>query len=145
VAEVARPALDLLRSAEPRNASNPAAMALELKALMAATVGPFRTEQNLQTAARAIERLRTELGEIPNCSAAQFDSVLVDWLDLRNMLLVAQSVISPALARRESRGAHQREDYPGLDENWCVNQVVALSSGEIHLSRVAPSAGKAAA
>jgi succinate dehydrogenase / fumarate reductase, flavoprotein subunit len=143
--DVARPALDLLRSAEKRNAANPAAVAVELKGLMAATVGPFRTEQNLHSAARAIERLKTEIGEVPHSSAAQFDSVLVDWLDLRNMLLVAQSVVMPALARRESRGAHQREDYPGLDENWCVNQVVALSRGEIHLSRSAPSTGKVAA
>jgi succinate dehydrogenase / fumarate reductase, flavoprotein subunit len=107
-------------------------------------VGPFRTGAKLRSAVQAIARLKTEIGEIPFSSAAAFDPVLVDWLDLRNMLLVAQSVALPALARTESRGAHQREDHPGLDDNWCVNQLIALSRGQIELSRSAPSTGSAA-
>jgi succinate dehydrogenase / fumarate reductase, flavoprotein subunit len=143
--EAAGPALDLLRSAQRRDAPNPAAVIVELKALMADMVGPFRTEAKLRSALRAVERLKTDIGEIPFTSAAAFDPVLVDWLDLRNMLLIAQSVTLPALARTESRGAHQREDHPGLDDNWCVNQRVALSRGQIQLSRSAPSTGRAAA
>ena len=143
--QTSRPALDLLRSAQRRDAPNPAAVVAELKALMADMVGPFRTEEKLRSALEAIERLKTEIGEIPFSSAAAFDPVLVDWLDLRNMLLVAQSVTVPALARTESRGAHQREDHPGLDDNWCVNQLVTLSRGSIELSRSTPSTGRAAA
>jgi succinate dehydrogenase / fumarate reductase, flavoprotein subunit len=143
--QAAGPALDLLRSAQRRDAPNLAAVVGELKALMADTVGPFRTEEKLRSAVQAIERLKTEIGEIPVSSAAAFDPVLVDWLGLRNMLLVAQSVTLPALARTESRGAHQREDHPGLDDDWCVNQLVALSRGKIELSRIAPSTGRAAA
>jgi succinate dehydrogenase/fumarate reductase flavoprotein subunit len=71
--------------------------------------------------------------------------MLVDWLDLRNAVLVAQSVAVPALARTESRGAHQRDDYLGLDDDaWCVNQIVGLADGAIHLHKVAPTTGKAA-
>jgi succinate dehydrogenase / fumarate reductase flavoprotein subunit len=143
--QAAGAALDLLRSAQRRDAPNLAAVVGELKALMADTVGPFRTGEKLGSAVQAIERLKTAIGEIPVSSAAAFDPVLVDWLDLRNMLLVAQSVTLPALARTESRGAHQREDHPGLDDNWCVNQLVALSRGKIELSRSAPSTGRAAA
>jgi succinate dehydrogenase / fumarate reductase, flavoprotein subunit len=137
--EAARPSLDLLRSAERRDAPNPAAVMLELKALMADRVGPFRTEEKLRSAIEAIERLKTEIGAVPATSAAKFDTVLIDWLDLRNMLLVAQSVTSAALARTESRGAHQREDHPALDESWSVNQVVSLSGGQLDLSRHVPS------
>jgi succinate dehydrogenase/fumarate reductase flavoprotein subunit len=143
--QTSRPALDLLRSAQRRDTPNLAAVVAELKALMADMVGPFRTEQKLRSALEAIERLRGEIGEIPFSSAAAFDPVLADWLDLRNMLLVAQSVAVPALARTESRGAHQREDHPGLDDTWCVNQLVTLSRGSIELSRSAPSTGRAAA
>jgi succinate dehydrogenase / fumarate reductase, flavoprotein subunit len=145
-AQAAQPALDLLRGAERRDRPNPAALVRDLKALMADQVGPFRTEAKLQSALAAIARMKTEIGEVPFSSASAFDPVLVDWLDLRNMLLVAQSVAAPALARTESRGAHQREDHPGLDDSWCVNQIVALSRGNaLELSRAAPSAGRAAA
>ncbi len=145
-AQAVRPALDLLSGAERRDAPNPAALVRDLKALMADEVGPFRTEAKLQSALAAIARMKTEIGEVPFSSASAFDPVLVDWLDLRNMLLVAQSVAVPALARTESRGAHQREDHPGLDDTWCVNQIVALSRGkDLKLSRAAPSAGRAAA
>jgi succinate dehydrogenase/fumarate reductase flavoprotein subunit len=143
--QAAAPALDLLRSAQRRDAPNPAAVVAELKALMADMVGPFRTEEKLRVALKAIERLKSEIGEVPFSSAAAFDPVLVDWLDLRNMLLVAQSVALPALARTESRGAHQREDHPGLDDGWRLNQSLALSGGRIELSRSAPSTGRAAA
>jgi succinate dehydrogenase / fumarate reductase flavoprotein subunit len=142
--QAAGPALDLLRSAQRRDAPNPAAMVAELKALMADMVGPFRTEPKLRSAVQAIARLKAEIGEIPFSSAAAFDPVLADWLDLRNMLLVAQSVTLPALARTESRGAHQREDHPGLDDEWSINQFVALSHGKIELSRSAPSTGRTA-
>jgi succinate dehydrogenase / fumarate reductase flavoprotein subunit len=143
--QASAPALDLLRSAQRRDAPNPAAVVAELKALMADMVGPFRTEEKLRVALEAIERLKSEIGEVPFSSAAAFDPVLVDWLDLRNMLLVAQSITLPALARTESRGAHQREDHPGLDDNWCINHLVALSHGKLLLSRSAPSTGRAAA
>jgi succinate dehydrogenase / fumarate reductase flavoprotein subunit len=144
--QAASSALDLLRSARGRDAPNPAAAVRDLKALMADQVGPFRTEAKLQSALGTIARLTTEIGEVPFLSAAAFDPALVDWLDLRNMLLVARSVAVPALARTESRGAHQREDYPGLDDGWCVNQIVALSRGnELRLGRVAPATGRAAA
>ena len=42
----------------------------------------------------------------------------LDWFDLRNMLLVARLVAEAALARSESRGAHQREDFPDMLAEW---------------------------
>ena len=84
---------------------------------MADKVGPFRTDAKLRSAISAIAQLKAEIGDtVPVSTGAAFDPMLTDWLDLRNMLLVAQSVAMPALARTESRGAHQREDHPGLDD-----------------------------
>ena len=37
---------------------------------------------------------------------------LQDWFELRAMLTTAEAVVTSALSRTESRGAHQREDYP---------------------------------
>ena len=58
----------------------------------------------------------------------------IDWFDLRNMLTVARVVTQAALARTESRGAHQREDFPGMLPEWRVNQVARLAGGGIALT-----------
>ncbi len=39
-------------------------------------------------------------------------------LDLQSMVLTAEATVRSALARTESRGAHQREDYPAIDPAW---------------------------
>jgi succinate dehydrogenase/fumarate reductase flavoprotein subunit len=144
--DAAHPAIDLLRSAKRRDAPNMAATVAKLQALMAEKVGPFRSDEKLRAAVDGLARLTEDIGETPISSADGFDPVLVDWLDLRNMLLVAQSIVLAALARTESRGAHQREDHPGLDDGaWRVNQVVALIEGRLQLNRRAPLAGRDAA
>ncbi|MBC7576252.1 MAG: FAD-binding protein [Tardiphaga sp.] len=143
--DAARAALDLLRSAERRDAPNPAAVVAKLRAVMADEVGPFRTDAGLRAAIASIAQLKVDIGETPMFSISAFDPVLVDWLDLRNMLRVAQSVAVSALARTESRGAHQRDDHLGLDEAWRVNQIVSLADGAVSLRKVEPTTGKAAA
>jgi succinate dehydrogenase/fumarate reductase flavoprotein subunit len=60
----------------------------------------------------------------------------IDWLDLRNALLVARIVTEAALKRTESRGAHQREDFPGMVPDWQVNQTARLRGGQLVLSSV---------
>jgi succinate dehydrogenase / fumarate reductase flavoprotein subunit len=144
-ADVAKPALDLLRSASKRDAPNPASVIVKLQAVMADDVGPFRTDAKLRAAISAIALLKSDMGDTPLRAAEAFDSVLTDWLDLRNMLAVARSVAVPALARTESRGAHQRDDHLGLDDAWGVNQIVSMSDGDMTLRKVMPTTGKAAA
>jgi succinate dehydrogenase / fumarate reductase, flavoprotein subunit len=51
------------------------------------------------------------------------------------MLLVAQTVVQAAIERKESRGAHQREDYPGMLPEWELNQVFSWRDGVLKLSR----------
>ena len=60
------------------------------------------------------------------------------------MLTVARVVTQAALTRSESRGAHQREDYPGMVPEWRVNQVAHLRNGQIALAST-PAAVEAAA
>jgi succinate dehydrogenase / fumarate reductase flavoprotein subunit/fumarate reductase flavoprotein subunit len=132
--DVAGPAIDFLRSAELRDAPNPAAIIAALQALMSDNVGPFRTADKLRIAIDRLADLTRDVGGRPLISSSGgFDPVLVDWFDLRNMLLVAQAVALPALARTESRGAHQREDHPGLDDGWQLNQIVTMTDDTLSI------------
>ncbi|WP_420135765.1 FAD-binding protein [Rhodopseudomonas sp.] len=144
-ADAARPTLDLLRGTASPSQANPAALIAHLQALMAELVGPFRTDDKLRRAITELAALKQQVGQGPWPAPRGYGSELLDWLDLRNMVLVAQSVALPALARTESRGAHQREDHPGQDEAWTLNQVMTLSDGELSLTRTASVSGKAAA
>jgi succinate dehydrogenase/fumarate reductase flavoprotein subunit len=85
-----------------------------------------------------------ELGERPMGDSKPFDLRRLEWFDLRNMLLVARAVTMSALARGESRGAHQREDLPGMLPQWRLNQVARLDSSGLALMPV-PAVTQAAA
>jgi succinate dehydrogenase / fumarate reductase, flavoprotein subunit len=127
------PALDLLQRRTTKIAANPAALIVDLQAIMTDKAGPFRAEASLDHALAEIDRIAQAIGPDPMSSGAPSDAVLTDWLDLRNMTLVARSVCLAAKARRESRGAHQREDFPGLDPRWQFNQIVDLRDGKLGL------------
>ena len=132
----ARVALDLVAAHGPSPAHvNTAAMMAELQALMSDDVGPFRTAQGLQRGLAGIASLQARLGDVPVGAPGAFDLARLDWFDLRNMLLVARVVAEAALARTESRGAHQREDCPGMLDEWRLNQIVTLDDGRPVITR----------
>ena len=83
-----------------------------------------------------IERLPAR-GEVPpGDPGSAHDLARLDWFDLRQMLLVADSVVTAAAERRESRGAHQREDAPDTDPAWTLNQIITLdAAGALRLTR----------
>ncbi len=123
------------------------AMAIsDLQNIMADQAGPLRTAQSLQSALSQIQALTARVGELSATSngAAPFDLERLDGFDLRNMLVVAQAVVQAALNRTESRGAHQREDFPQADPHWQVHQQVRLREGHLLISG-APARAEAAA
>ncbi|MFT4268979.1 MAG: FAD-binding protein [Xenophilus sp.] len=127
---LAAPLLDRLAPAPAQpGIPNYAALIEQLQAAMQQHVGPFRTDAGIRQALAAIEALRAEAGTTLPGGGPQ-DPVRLDALDLHNMLLVAESVARSALARTESRGAHQREDHPAQnDAAWTLNQTIAWRDG----------------
>jgi succinate dehydrogenase/fumarate reductase flavoprotein subunit len=116
-------ALALLAEGDARH-ENFAAVVVTLQETMSRDVGPFRTAAGLSRALAEIARMKGDLGHRPPQSCGAFDTARLDWFDLRTMLLVAETVAAAALRRNESRGAHQREDYPAMSDRWHFNQVI---------------------
>ena len=128
----ARPALDMLAERKEARGAGPSALALshELRQLMWEQVGPLRDGAGLDGAAERIRRMRSEALPdlaVPACGA--YDTGLADWYTLRAGLEVAEAITATALARRESRGAHQREDFPESDAQLAMSQQVTRAGG----------------
>ena len=109
-------------------------MIARLQAIMADDVGPLRTGTKLSRALAGIAELTGELGQRPSGRAGAFDLQRLEWFDLRNMLTVARVAAQSALERTESRGAHQREDFPQTLPRWQVHQRVTLRGDEAQIS-----------
>ena len=48
---------------------------------------------------------------------------------IKPMLILARAILSSALARKESRGAHIREDYPDMKEEFCCSTIIEYMEG----------------
>ena len=113
------------------DAATPIALQAELQQLMWERAGPFRTGAKLSDALARIKEMQRQLPQLRIGAGAQFNLDLQDWFELRAMLTTAQAVVQSALARRESRGAHQREDFPAPDDALLKNQVLELKDGDL--------------
>ena len=101
----------------------------ELGCLMWEDVGVLRTGAGLSTALERIRAFEARLEEIPVPGEAPYNLARQDWFDLRGGLMTAESIALAALRRTESRGAHQREDYPDTDPGQARSQRVRLDPG----------------
>jgi succinate dehydrogenase / fumarate reductase, flavoprotein subunit len=127
-------AIALIAADAPTRSFNTAEMLQTLQKLMQDNVGALRSEAKIIAALDGISRMTDELGDAPPGDGNRFDMRRIDWFDLRNMLLVARVVAEAALARTETRGAQQREDYPQLSPDWACNQTVSLKDAYVELS-----------
>ena len=100
---------------------NPAAEIARLQAVMNQDVGPLRTRVGLERALEHLSALAFACEDLP-APRGGLDAEWLDLHDLRNMRLVAECVARSALERTESRGAHQRDDFPDMEPAWRVHQ-----------------------
>ncbi|WP_221347790.1 succinate dehydrogenase flavoprotein subunit [Streptomyces beigongshangae] len=89
----------------------------ELQETMDANVMVFRTEQTIKTAVEKIAELRERyLNVSVQDKGKRFNTDLLEAVELGNLLDLAEVMAVSALARKESRGGHYREDYPNRDD-----------------------------
>ncbi|MFF5843526.1 succinate dehydrogenase flavoprotein subunit [Streptomyces massasporeus] len=89
----------------------------ELQETMDANVMVFRTEQTIKTAVEKIAELRERYRNVSiQDKGKRFNTDLLEAVELGNLLDLAEVMAVSALARKESRGGHYREDYPNRDD-----------------------------
>ncbi|MFG3658249.1 succinate dehydrogenase flavoprotein subunit [Streptomyces sp. NPDC047706] len=89
----------------------------ELQETMDANVMVFRTEQTIKTAVEKIAELRERYRNVAiQDKGRRFNTDLLEAVELGNLLDLAEVMAVSALARKESRGGHYREDYPNRDD-----------------------------
>lgn len=87
-----------------------------LQKTMWENAGPLRTGEKLEVALSDVRALTAESADIALAPMDVFALNLQEKVELRIMLAVAESIVLPAIERRESRGAHVRLDYTDSDE-----------------------------
>lgn len=89
-----------------------------IKQLMWEKVSIIRNEKNLNEALKELMEMEKSLNELKVEDKKQYNTDLQTALEVINMIQIATLVVKSAILRRESRGAHFREDYPETKDEW---------------------------
>jgi succinate dehydrogenase/fumarate reductase flavoprotein subunit len=105
---------------------------------MYANAGIYRTAEGLDTCKADVtelrERYRDGLGVVIQDKSRTFNSDLIQALELGSMLEMADCLVTGAVARTESRGAHSRLDHPERDdEHWLRHTITGYDEGQVSL------------
>ena len=110
----------------------PRAIRQELADAMYDNAGIFRTAEKLEACKATVTELRERYaaGVIVQDKGTTFNSDLIQAIELGSMLEMADCLVTGAIARTESRGAHSRLDFPERDdENWLRHTLTWYDDG----------------
>jgi succinate dehydrogenase / fumarate reductase flavoprotein subunit len=118
---------------------NPYAVHRDLQETMQNLVGIFRTEEDLNKAMTDLAKLKERAARVRVEGSRMFNPGWHLAKDLKSMLTVSEAVTRSAIARKESRGAHSRIDFPKLDDQvWGKQNNIISRQGESMNLRQAP-------
>ena len=103
----------------------------EMRDTMESGAGIYRDEASLQSTCAKLEALRERSGQLQLADTSRtFNTELIGALELDFMLDVSEAIAHSALARTESRGSHQRTDFPQRDdENFLTHTMAYQTDG----------------
>ncbi|HEY3052136.1 MAG TPA: fumarate reductase (quinol) flavoprotein subunit [Thermoanaerobaculia bacterium] len=101
----------------------------EMQQTMEKGAGIYRDARDLQVAAEKIDSLKQRFHRVSlDDRSRTFNTELIASLELSYMLDLAEAIIHSGLERKESRGAHQRTDYPERDDQKYLAHSLAYQS-----------------
>jgi succinate dehydrogenase / fumarate reductase flavoprotein subunit len=105
----------------------------DLQETMQLSFGVFRTEENMEKGIKVLDEIRSRTENIHLADkSSRFNTARVEALELLNLLEVAEATAISAYERKESRGAHSRDDFPERDdENWLKHSIYFKESKEV--------------
>ncbi|MEZ6242648.1 MAG: fumarate reductase/succinate dehydrogenase flavoprotein subunit [Phycisphaerales bacterium] len=125
---------DALAPFERVDGENPYDIQHDLQDMMQSEAGIVRNEAEMAKAVDGLARLRERASRARADGNREYNPGWHTALDLKNLLTVAEAVVRSALDRRESRGAHFREDYPSKDEAHGRHNSVTARGPDGHMS-----------
>jgi succinate dehydrogenase / fumarate reductase flavoprotein subunit len=102
----------------------------DLQDMMQRLVGIFRTDADLRQALVELEKLRERAKKMRVEGSRLFNPGWHLSRDLQCMLTVSEACTHAALARKESRGAHSRLDFPKSEDAWGQKNHVIVKKGD---------------
>jgi succinate dehydrogenase / fumarate reductase, flavoprotein subunit len=118
-------------------ADNPYAVQHALQGMMQDLVGIVRLESEMLQALESIQQLAAKAERVGVGGHREYNSGWHTALDLHNLLTVSEIVTRAAIERKESRGAHFRDDFPNKSDELATFNIVVKKSpgGEPQITR----------
>ncbi|SDY68855.1 succinate dehydrogenase subunit A [Amycolatopsis xylanica] len=103
----------------------------ELQRTMDSHASVYRTEETLKQALTDVQALKQRYSRITVADKGKrYNTDLLEAAELGFLLELAEVLVVGALARKESRGGHAREDYPNRDDTNFMRHTMAYKQGE---------------
>jgi len=91
----------------------------------------YRTEETLKQALHDVQALKERYAHISvHDKGKRFNTDLLEAVELGFLLELAEILVTGAIARKESRGGHAREDYPTRDDVNFMRHTMAYKQGD---------------